>query len=114
MKLIFCAPHKILPILIRQFEWFFSLVFTSCFLLLSQAAVAQPVRNAEVIELAPKSSNVQRTKVALVIGNALYTETNKLNNPVNDATDLAAKLEAVGLKIPYLPSIKPVHSSSKR
>ncbi len=92
-----------LPInLIRKLFRNTNLALVGFCLLTACAVVAQPVRQASVIELAPKTENVQRTKVALVIGNALYTETNKLNNPVNDATDLAAKLEAVGFKDPIL------------
>ena len=34
-------------------------------------------------------------RVALVIGNSAYTETSRLANPVNDATDMAAALRAL-------------------
>jgi hypothetical protein len=36
---------------------------------------------------------------ALVIGNAAYTQTNKLSNPANDATDVSAKLGARGFTV---------------
>jgi Caspase domain len=36
---------------------------------------------------------------ALVIGNGAYTQINKLSNPANDATDVAAKLEARGFTV---------------
>jgi TPR repeat protein len=66
------------------------------------AQPAQPIRQAEVLEVAPKIATTQATKIALVIGNAQYTDAGKLGNPVNDATDLAAKLKAVGFTDPIL------------
>jgi len=38
-------------------------------------------------------------KYALVIGNANYTNFDKLNNPINDANDIAAVLEGLGFKM---------------
>ena len=38
-------------------------------------------------------------KFALVIGNGNYTHTTKLNNPVNDANDMAAALQTLGFTV---------------
>jgi uncharacterized caspase-like protein len=38
-------------------------------------------------------------KFALVIGNGAYTAVTRLNNPVNDATDMKAALEALGFRV---------------
>ena len=38
-------------------------------------------------------------KFALVIGNGNYANTTKLNNPVNDANDMAAALQALGFTV---------------
>lgn len=38
-------------------------------------------------------------RIALVIGNSNYKEENKLENPVNDATDMANKLEELGFDV---------------
>jgi hypothetical protein len=38
-------------------------------------------------------------RVALVIGNAKYQKSPQLKNPINDATDMATKLQAVGFKL---------------
>lgn len=45
------------------------------------------------------SSFAQASRYALVIGNSNYSGMPKLNNPVNDATDLAAGLERLGFKV---------------
>lgn len=43
---------------------------------------------------------IQQRKIALVMGNADYMDADKkLKNPVNDATDLAAKLERLGFTV---------------
>jgi uncharacterized protein len=96
-KLRFASSSKLAKML--------TLTLVVCVLANTPAAVAQPaqpVRNAEVIELAPKTSKAQPTKIALVIGNAQYTDAGKLGNPVNDATDLAEKLKAVGFTDPIV------------
>lgn len=41
-------------------------------------------------------------KIALVIGNANYASITSLANPVNDATDMAARLKALGFKVRVL------------
>ncbi|MDR3171682.1 MAG: SUMF1/EgtB/PvdO family nonheme iron enzyme [Treponema sp.] len=38
-------------------------------------------------------------KYALVVGNAAYTSVTRLNNPVNDANDIAATLERLGFQV---------------
>ena len=38
-------------------------------------------------------------RIALVIGNANYVHVNKLNNPTNDANDIACILEKLGFKV---------------
>jgi uncharacterized caspase-like protein len=38
-------------------------------------------------------------RVALVIGNSAYEHTSKLDNPKNDATDMAAALKALGFQV---------------
>jgi hypothetical protein len=40
-----------------------------------------------------------QTKYALVIGNGNYTDIPKLNNPVNDANDIAKNLESLGFTV---------------
>ena len=41
-------------------------------------------------------------KYALVIGNGAYINATKLNNPVNDATDMAAALQGLGWNVDKL------------
>ena len=43
--------------------------------------------------------NANPSKYALVIGNGNYTNTTKLNNPVNDANDMAAALQGLGFTV---------------
>lgn len=67
------------------------------------------VRNADGLATAEKSvtyspkrinSMVQQRRIALVMGNANYRDADKrLKNPVNDATDIAAKLEHLGFTV---------------
>ncbi|MDR3304089.1 MAG: caspase family protein, partial [Treponema sp.] len=38
-------------------------------------------------------------KYALVIGNAAYTAVTRLNNPVNDANDMATTLQGLGFQV---------------
>ena len=38
-------------------------------------------------------------RVALVIGNGAYTQSSPLRNPVNDATDIATSLKAIGFEV---------------
>lgn len=49
--------------------------------------------------LLPVSAALAEKRVALVIGNARYVNTTELKNPVNDANDLAAKLEGLGFEV---------------
>jgi hypothetical protein len=56
----------------------------------------------EVTYNKPKNKNViqQNQRIALVMGNANYRDANNhLKNPVNDATDVASKLEKLGFKV---------------
>jgi len=49
-----------------------------------------------------KSNDVQPSnerRIALIIGNSNYKGDNKLSNPVNDATDMARKLEQLGFVV---------------
>jgi hypothetical protein len=57
------------------------------------AAAQQQTQTKPTAPLAP-----QGKRVALVIGNAKY-KFNPLNNPVNDATDMAASLRSVGFDV---------------
>lgn len=65
------------------------------------------VRNASGIasiekSIVVKSNDVQPSnerRIALIIGNSNYTGDNKLSNPVNDATDMARKLEQLGFVV---------------
>jgi len=60
----------------------------------TQLAAAQPQTQIKpTAQIAP-----QGKRVALVIGNAKY-KFNPLNNPVNDATDMAASLRSVGFDV---------------
>jgi uncharacterized caspase-like protein len=45
------------------------------------------------------SLGAQEKRVALVIGNGSYASVQKLANPANDATDMAAKLEGLGFGV---------------
>ena len=45
------------------------------------------------------SPSFSERRIALVMGNASYNGENRLANPVNDATDLANKLETLGFKV---------------
>lgn len=63
--------------------------------LLNAAAVfGQPEKGAGV---RPNVTNQKR--VALVIGNADYQKTSRLQNPVNDARDVAAALRELGFEV---------------
>ncbi len=53
---------------------------------------------ALVIVLAPRAVAADR-RVALVIGNSNYKQVPTLDNPANDAADLAAKLGAIGFDV---------------
>jgi len=44
-------------------------------------------------------------KYALVIGNANYTYSGRLNNPVNDATDMRNTLQGLGFQVDYLADV---------
>ena len=59
----------------------------------AQLAAQQQTRVKPAAQIAP-----QGKRVALVIGNAKY-EFSPLNNPVNDATDMAASLRSVGFDV---------------
>ncbi|GHU21762.1 hypothetical protein FACS1894164_02780 [Spirochaetia bacterium] len=50
------------------------------------------------IVLIPAALSAQQ-KYALVIGNAAYTNTTRLNNPVNDANDMTAALTGLGFQV---------------
>jgi len=45
------------------------------------------------------SGNQDGRRVALVIGNGAYTQASALPNPVNDAVDLTARLQALGFEV---------------
>jgi hypothetical protein len=47
----------------------------------------------------PQSSQAQGRRVALIIGNSAYLHTGKLDNPLNDADDMAATLERLSFKV---------------
>jgi uncharacterized caspase-like protein len=53
------------------------------------------------ITLAPQLAQQQQPRVALVIGNAAYAE-DSLDNPVNDATDIATALRSLGFEVTLL------------
>jgi hypothetical protein len=48
-------------------------------------------------------STVPRNLAALVIGNAAYAQVDQLQNPVNDATDMAGRLVTLGFTVQLLP-----------
>ncbi len=50
-------------------------------------------------ELVRETPKVSEKRTALVIGNANYTTARKLNNPVNDATDMSAALKELGFEV---------------
>lgn len=49
--------------------------------------------------LVARAEAAPERRVALVIGNAVYQDAGKLANPVNDATDVAAKLRSLGFEV---------------
>jgi uncharacterized caspase-like protein len=49
--------------------------------------------------IAHSGAAIAEQRLALVIGNAAYSGNNKLNNPVNDAQDMAAVLRQVGFEV---------------
>ena len=53
-----------------------------------------------VAVLAAGPALAQSKRVALVIGNAAYKHTPRLDNPKNDAADMAAALTKLGLSLP--------------
>ena len=61
--------------------------------------LAQLVVALVVAVLAATSAVAGEDRVALVIGNAAYTETAPLANPANDANDVAAALEGLGFEV---------------
>lgn len=46
-----------------------------------------------------RDQQVASKRVALVIGNAEYQHSNRLNNPVNDAADMSAALQDLGFRV---------------
>jgi tetratricopeptide (TPR) repeat protein len=52
-----------------------------------------------VLALAPLWTLAAQQKYALVIGNGAYTNITRLNNPVNDANDMATALESLGFQV---------------
>lgn len=67
-------------------------LLTLFLLLAGMASAADGARNLSVGAVAPP-------RVALVIGNAAYPGVGALRNPVNDATDMAAKLRTLGFDV---------------
>lgn len=63
----------------------------ACLLIMPLAQAATPERNLAVAG--------KERRVALVIGNAAYPGVAALKNPANDATDIAAKLTALGFDV---------------
>jgi len=61
-----------------------------------EAQLAAAQRQTQIQPTAPLA--IQGKRVALVIGNAKY-KISPLNNPVNDATDMAASLRSVGFDV---------------
>jgi tetratricopeptide (TPR) repeat protein len=55
--------------------------------------------------LIPIAAYCAPAKYALVIGNGNYTNITKLNNPVNDANDMAATLTSMGFKVDKLLNV---------
>src|SRR5271165_141244 len=49
--------------------------------------------------LLPSGADAAERRVALVIGNAAYQSVGALDNPVNDARDIAVKLAALGFDV---------------
>ena len=61
-----------------------------------RSAAQQPQQDRQVgLQNGGNNATPQR-KVALVMGNGAYQSIGKLKNPVNDATDIATALQAVG------------------
>ncbi len=73
-----------------------SIIFVFASLLAVHPALAQVSQTGRNLGVAAAQPNEQR--VALVIGNAAYKES-PLRNPVNDATDIAAALKALGFNV---------------
>src|SRR6185295_9895518 len=54
---------------------------------------------AATLSVAVASPSFAEKRVALVVGNSAYQNTQMLANPVNDAEDMAAALKAVGFNV---------------
>lgn len=65
-------------------------------LVCSSVLVAQTNRNLEREK--PASSQTEK-RIALVMGNGNYQRVSPLDNPVNDATDIAAALQGLGFEV---------------
>lgn len=96
MRFRLIDPHQLLQI---------ALTGVLCIALLAASpAPAQEQRNLAVRAAAATAPAVEK-RVALVIGNSTYLK-GPLRNPVNDATDVAARLRASGFEVIERTNIK--------
>ncbi len=73
-----------------------SFLLVLCFLL-ANALVPASAQDRQLSRQSDDQSG--QTRLALVIGNGAYRKASQLDNPVNDANDIAAALEAVGFEV---------------
>lgn len=76
----------------RQFLLLFSM------LLLSACAQNETKSTGSATTTKPDNKVTQQKRLALIMGNSAYVG-NTLKTPVNDATDLAAKLQVLGFEL---------------
>ena len=100
------APRgAIFPVLETQGEWYKILLEDGREGWISRAVGRVEAEERKLTEAAPKPAAAPGTltRWGLVIGNSAYqADIGPLQNPVNDATDMAATLEALGFKVKLL------------
>ena len=100
------APRgAIFPVLETQGEWYKILLEDGREGWITRAVGRVEAEERKLTEAAPKPAAVPGTltRWGLVIGNSAYqADIGPLQNPVNDATDMAATLEALGFKVKLL------------
>ena len=100
------APRgAIFPVLETQGEWYKILLEDGREGWITRAVGRVEAEERKLTEAAPKPAAVPGTltRWGLVIGNSAYqADIGPLQNPVNDATDMAATLEALGFKVNLL------------
>jgi formylglycine-generating enzyme required for sulfatase activity len=68
------------------------------------SSVARLILVLLILAVIPSSPALAERRLALVMGNAAYGGNNALDNPVNDAKDIAAVLRQVGFEVTEVPN----------